>query len=287
MVSMETLVDKARTAENTTHAAAKPMVTTTIPDLAEVACEFAKERRRPSLIYHLGAGDPAEDRPDMPITALTVEQVERALGDETFDNLDLVIHSSGGDIHAAYHIMCLLRERMTGKGKLVAWVPRKALSSATLLCLGTDEIRLGELGALGPLDAQIRKGVTDVGSPNYVSALHLLKSLNRLQQFSLEAFNESAALLYDHQVSSEEVLNCSVAFSRAVTSPLFKRIDSEMAGFWDQMLQTGEFYGCRLLEKGNLLRQVQQDTERREQIKRIVHHLVFDYPSHELLATRR
>jgi hypothetical protein len=36
-------------------------------------------------------------------------------------------------------------------------------------------------GALGPLDAQIRKGVTDAGTPNHISALHLLKALSRLQ----------------------------------------------------------------------------------------------------------
>ena len=166
------------------------LVTKQVPKIVKVACRFAQARQRKTVVYMLGAGDPTAGRPDIPMTKRTAEQLVNSLGDHRFDDLDLIVQSSGGDIHAAYLIMSTLRERMNkGRGELIACVPSRAQSAATLLCLGADQILLGELGALGPLDAQIRIGVTDAGTPNYISALHLLKALSRLQEFSLESFS--------------------------------------------------------------------------------------------------
>jgi len=257
-----------------------------IPDVVRVACRWAGATGRPTVFYLLAEGNPAEDRPDVPITKKTAAQLAGAVSDDQFDDLDLVIQSSGGDIHAAYQMMSLLRGHMSAHGELVACVPGKAQSSATLLCLGADKILLGELGALGPLDAQIRIGVTDVGTPDYASALHLLKGLSRLQRFSLETFDETAACLYEHNVSrNEDILRYSIEFSRAITAPLYERIESQNIGYWDQMLLTGESYGCRLLKRGKLL---QNDAElnREEHIRQVLHHLVFDYPSHETVIDR-
>jgi Serine dehydrogenase proteinase len=252
-----------------------------IPDVVRVACRFAGARGRPAAVYLLAEGNPAEDRHDVPITKKTVTQLASALGDDQFHNLDLVIQSSGGDIHAAYQMMSLLRSRMSGSGELVACVPGKAQSSATLLCLGADKILLGELGALGPLDAQIKVGVTDAGTPDYISALHLLKGLNRLQRFSLETFDEAAIRLCDHDVSrKEDLLKYSIEFSRAITAPLFERIESQNIGSWDQMLLTGEAYGRRLLKHGKLIKD-HTELNREEHIAQVLHHLVFEYPSHE------
>lgn len=263
-----------------------PQVEKKIPDVVRVACRWAAAIGRPTAFYLLAEGDPAEDRPDVPITKKTVAQLASAVGDDRFDDLDLVIQSSGGDIHAAYQMMSLLRGRMTGQGELVACVPGKAQSSATLLCLGADRILLGESGALGPLDAQIRIGVTEIGTPDYASALHLLKGLNRLQLFSLETFDEAAACLYEHNVSrNEDILKYSIEFSRAITAPLYERIESQNIGYWDQMLLTGEAYGCRLLKRGKLLRD-DDELNTAEHIRQVAHHLVFDYPSHETVIDR-
>jgi hypothetical protein len=233
------------------------------------------------VIYLLGEGDPAEDRPDVPITKRTVEQLADAIQGDQFDDLDVVIQSSGGDIHAAYKMMSLLRGRMTGVGELVACVPGRAQSSATLLCLGADKILLGELGSLGPLDAQIRVGVTDVGTPDYTSALHLIKGLNRLQQFSLDTLNATAAGLYDRQVCrNDELLRHSIDFCRVIMAPLFERIESHKIGYWDQMLQTGEQYGRQLLARGKLIKNI-EEADRDGHIRQVLHRLVYDYPSHE------
>jgi hypothetical protein len=255
-----------------------------VPDVVSAACRFAAARRRPAAIFILAEGDPVEGTADVPITVSAVTQFASAVGaDSRFDELDLVIQSSGGDIHAAYRMMSFLRRRITGTKKpgLFTCVPRKAQSSATLLCLGGDQIMLDELAALGPLDAQIRIGVTDVGTPDYTSALHLLKGLTRLRDFSLETLSQAAAVLYDKRVRrSDDIVRYSIEFSRGITAPLFERIESHRIGYWDQMLRTGEAYGQRLLEGGDLIWDA-RDMEKPEHIRHVIHKLVNDYPSHE------
>jgi len=257
-----------------------------VPEIVAVACRFAAARQRKAAVYMLGAGDLAAKRFDVPMTKRTAEQLLNSLGDHHFDDLDLVVGSSGGDVHAAYLIMSMLRERMNkGKGKLIACVPSRAQSAATLLCLGADEILLGDLGALGPLDAQIRKGVTDAGTPNYISALHLLKALSRLQEFSLDSFTAMAGHLDAHQSSHDDQVKYGIKYSHAITCPLFEHIEAGEVGYWDQMLKTGEEYGRRLLERGDLVVD-DPEIDRKDHIKSIVHRLVFEYPSHELVIDR-
>lgn len=279
----ETKPDGSRVQESET--VSKILVAKQVPEIVRVACRFAKARQRKAVIYMLGSGDGA-NRFEVPITKRTAEQVLGALDDDQFDDLDLIIQSSGGDIHAAYLIMAALHERMNkDRGELIACVPSRAQSAAALLCLGADEILLGELGFLGPLDAQIRKGVTDAGTPNFISALHLLKALSRLQEFSLESFTEMAKHLDAHQASHDDQMKYGIEYSHAITCPLFEHIESGDVGYWDQMLKTGEEYGRRLLEQGHLVKE-DIKVDRNDHIRSIVHQLVFDFPSHELVIDR-
>lgn len=255
-----------------------------VPDIVKAACRFAAARGRPAAVFLLGEGNAELGTPDTPITRRTVIQLAAALDDHfKFQKLDLVIQSSGGDIHAAYQMMSLLRNAVKKEGELVACVPRKAQSSATLLCLGCDQIMLDELGTLGPLDAQIRVGLTEVGTPDYSSALHLLKGLDRLQEFSLDTLSRAAAMLYDNQMRrNDDILKYGIEFSRGITAPLFERIESHKIGYWEQMLKTGEEYGRRLLHRGKLLKQIPK-AERAGHIDRVIRTLVNDYPSHEFV----
>ncbi len=67
-------------------------------------------------------------------------------------NLDVIMHSSGGDADAAYHIAKILRSYCTGK--LTFIVPRFAKSAATLLCCSGDSIIMDKPSELGPVDPQ-------------------------------------------------------------------------------------------------------------------------------------
>lgn len=65
----------------------------------------------------------------------------------------LVLYSSGGSIGSAYLIGKLCREH--AKDRFIVGVPRQAKSAATLICCAADEIHMGSLSELGPIDPQI------------------------------------------------------------------------------------------------------------------------------------
>lgn len=67
----------------------------------------------------------------------------------------LMIVSSGGSVEPAYQISKLCKEY--SKERFVVVVPRQAKSAATLIALGADEIHMGPLGELGPIDPQVGK----------------------------------------------------------------------------------------------------------------------------------
>lgn len=77
----------------------------------------------------------------------------------------LVLYSNGGIIGSAYLIGQLCREHT--KQKFVITVPRQAKSAATLLCCAGDEIHMGSLSELGPIDPQIN-GLPVLGLKNSI-----------------------------------------------------------------------------------------------------------------------
>jgi hypothetical protein len=67
-------------------------------------------------------------------------------------DIDLLLHSPGGDIDAAEKLIGLVRRR--GK-KVRVIVPDFAKSAATLIALGADEILMSDTSELGAIDPQI------------------------------------------------------------------------------------------------------------------------------------
>lgn len=67
----------------------------------------------------------------------------------------LILYSSGGSIDSAYLIGKLCREYALNN--FVVVVPRQAKSAATLLCCAADQIHMGSMSELGPIDPQINK----------------------------------------------------------------------------------------------------------------------------------
>ena len=84
------------------------------------------------------------------------DSIYRALSsmDKQADVL-LVIHSRGGSIEPAYLISKSCKRLC--KRKFAVAVPRQAKSAATLISLGADEIHMGLMSELGPIDPQINK----------------------------------------------------------------------------------------------------------------------------------
>jgi len=94
-------------------------------------------------------------------------------------DVGLIITSGGGEIEPAYLISKLCRESTTGK--FIAVVPRRAKSAATLLCCGADEIHMGQMSELGPIDPQF-DGLPALGLKNAVQ--HLAELANQYPKAS-------------------------------------------------------------------------------------------------------
>ena len=73
---------------------------------------------------------------------------------EPGSDVDLVLHSLGGDIDAAEKLISMVRDRVRD-GRLRVIVPHYAKSAATLMALGADSIVMSDSSELGPIDPQV------------------------------------------------------------------------------------------------------------------------------------
>ncbi len=189
-------------------------------------------------------------------------------GNARFPELDLVINSGGGSIHAAYQLISLLRRHANC---IHACVPFFAKSAATLLCVGSDTIFLDELAQLGPLDPQIyeQKGG---GKSEFTSALNPFKTLEQLQKFSLESLDIAMSVIVRRSgMNVDECLKHATNFVQSTTEPLFSQLDPEKLGEYSRELAVGVEYGKRLLHRIE-----RWDDNSSEVIDKLVH----GYPSH-------
>jgi len=85
------------------------------------------------------------------------EEITRYFYDHLADfgsvsKIDLFLYSRGGMTLAPWRLVTLLREHCDSLGVLV---PYKAHSAATMICLGADELILGEMAQLSPIDPSV------------------------------------------------------------------------------------------------------------------------------------
>jgi len=109
------------------------------------------------------------------------------------DKLDLIIHSPGGLAEAAAQIVNYLR----CKYKYIrAIIPHKAMSAATMLACGCDEIVMGKHSAIGPIDPQIYMP----NSGRIISAQSILDEFDAAKQEVLN--NPNSAVFWSARISN-------------------------------------------------------------------------------------
>lgn len=126
----------------------------------------------------------------------------------------LLIQSTGGSIEPAYLISKTCRRQ--AKGKFVAVIPRRAKSAATLIALGANEIHMGLMSELGPIDPQFG------GLP----ALSMQNALTLLADLSCK------------YPGSSEMLGKFLA----------EKLDLRILGYFDRVNGSAVQYAERLLE---------------------------------------
>ncbi len=66
--------------------------------------------------------------------------------------IDLFLYTRGGDVLTPWRLVHLIREYTSYFSVIV---PFRAYSAGTLLCLGADEVLMGKMGELGPIDPSV------------------------------------------------------------------------------------------------------------------------------------
>lgn len=121
---------------------------------SETFQRIERATERPLICYvtrthHIPSGLPAYltalDDSDLTGFADLMQSVEG-------ESVDVFIVSNGGTAEATERIVRLLRQRFR---RLRFIVPANAYSAATMMCFSGDEILMGPLGTLGPIDPQI------------------------------------------------------------------------------------------------------------------------------------
>jgi len=92
-------------------------------------------------------------------------------------DLDLIIDSGGGDIDMAVKIVEICAHYSE---KFTLIVPFLAKSATTIIALSTDDLILGKVGELGPIDPQVKHPTLDMYFPasSIKNALEFIESSN-------------------------------------------------------------------------------------------------------------
>lgn len=95
------------------------------------------------------------------------------------DQINVLLHSPGGDGTIVEKIVEMCRAHLSGKNKkLRVIVPNIAKSAATVFALGADEILMGYVSELGPIDPQVAIAVS--GITQWVSAFAFVEARDKL-----------------------------------------------------------------------------------------------------------
>src|SRR5262249_30428841 len=114
--------------------------------------KLEKKLERNVVFYHANLNHPAGLMLDH--DAETFEDILRTLDCQEYgDKLDLAIHSPGGLPEVAAKFIQIARSYSTS---FRIMVPSTAMSAATLMAMGADQIVMSDTSKLGPIDPQLQ-----------------------------------------------------------------------------------------------------------------------------------
>ena len=203
-----------------------------------------------------------------------LQRFRRAMDDlGHVEKVSVLVESPGGDIHAAYQMVRLLRARVKDVEVLIS---RWAKSAATFFCLGADSIWMADTAEMGPLDAQL----TDPkGSVVLSSALNTFKSLEYLRQFSLETLDYIIGYLMEPEPAMDYpyALESATPLVSQIMTPIFQQVSPRQLGEARMQLAVAEEYSRRVMT-----RYTYSDWAP-ARIQAVVRRLVWDYPAHSFV----
>jgi ClpP class serine protease len=157
------------------------------------------------------------------ITEKTTDRLYNSIPNNNDKPILLIIHSKGGEVEPAYLISKTCKEKSPN---FVVAVPRRAKSAATLIALGANEIHMGSMSELGPIDPQFGN----------LPALGLSSSLESI-----------AKVVSDYPKSSD-------MFAKYLSDQLNLRL----LGYFERVSESAQQYAQRLLEGKTTPRSIEE-----------------------------
>lgn len=180
-----------------------------------------------------------------PISGYEANKIYNCLnGDLSGKDILLVLSNGGGSIEPAYLISQTCKKK--ANKKFIVCVPRRAKSAATLLSLGADEIHMGLMSELGPIDPQIRQSLDEPSLP----ALGLGHSLEYISK--LVSKYPAASLMFAKYLS--------------------EKLEPGVLGYFERVSESAVQYAERLLGQKKLAAN--------ETPKSVAEKLVYHYKDH-------
>lgn len=155
--------------------------------------------------------------PNSSIEQDMVDKIYNAIPDNNTKPILLLIHNHGGRIEPAFLISKTCKELSP---KFVVTIPRKAKSAATLISLGGDEVHMGPMSELGPIDPQF------AGLP----ALGISSSLESIAKIVCK-YPESSSMFAEF---------------------MKEKLDLRILGYFERVSESAQQYAIRLLSNKKL-----------------------------------
>lgn len=188
--------------------------------LRQAIIKRIQERTGCRLICYVCGGMSAIDRDD------TVGFVDLLHNTVDGSDLDLLLHTGGGDIDAAEKLITMVRTKV-GNARLRVVVPDYAKSAGTLMVLGADSVVMSDTSELGPIDPQI--SLSD-GNGNRIQ--HSVQSY-------LDAYDEhTKALAHNPNNVAAQVMLSKLD---PATVKLFEAVRDRARKFAEDQLKRGMF----------------------------------------------
>lgn len=189
---------------------------------------------------------------------------------QTEENLTLVLTTYGGDPHGGYRVARCLRHHYK-QIRLV--VPSYCKSAGTLIAIAADEMGIGDLGELGPLDVQVTKPSEPQERGSGLDVMTALSSCaDHAQQVYFSFYLKARASLRMSPKVAGEVASQVVA---GLMAPLYSQIDPLRIGEMQRAMSITLEYGTRLNSHSSNLKDGSLDK------------LVIQYPAHGFVIDRK
>ena len=187
------------------------------------------------------------------------------------NNCTVFLTTRGGDPDGGYRIGRCLRHYYDHI-RLV--VPSYCKSAGTLVAIAANELAIGDLGELGPLDVQVKKQ-NEILENN--SGLDFNESMEAALQHVMRAFRFALIdIRKGTRISTKLAGEFATQIAASVATPLYSQIDPNRVGEMQRAILIALEYGRRLDDLSNSLID-----------KNSLHRLVSDYPSHSFVIDRK